>query len=453
MTKKVKEEKEEIEKGEEQTRKKRGRSSRRRRAKARSINRAVEALLAGGSSESIERIEEEGEWNEDGLSLPKDRDKSLPGVLIRRKEANIIENSNSFDSDDDFWNQEDKEMLTSQLGFVPGNGISVVARVQHLTSTTANTTDRHAMGCGNHDNDNGDDELKRTYPYLSRLLLRQNKVQNGNVHDLKKYPTVLKLYPLAVRQVYNGGKSDGRKFKSRKRGQVQTHDATVITDPDPHTTNHPIKNQCETQMQQSPQDETNINNPTQHQHCDQLSTIEPFPTMYWLTHPHLRTLISQLEISSDANVRIMEQRLEQSPPYESKFLSQYTSTNPKHTMENAHKSYGNQRWNLLTQYDKDNVIRQNHWEGAVGSERGVAGIRRYHTVKCLHAHAAHYLAFHAASRPKLASKGVVADTDVDAGSNAGAGTNSHADVDEENIIGKWVMEAVEERVKSKHINA
>merc|ERR1712238_195098 len=58
----------------------------------------------------------------------------------------------------------------------------------------------------------------------------------------------------------------------------------------------------------------------------------------------------------------------------------------------AHLSYGNERWATLTHHDKETIIYPRKWEGAIGPERGVAGIRRYETVKCLHAHAAHYLA-------------------------------------------------------------
>ena len=58
----------------------------------------------------------------------------------------------------------------------------------------------------------------------------------------------------------------------------------------------------------------------------------------------------------------------------------------------AHISYGNERWALLTKKDKGNVTYTRKWEGPTGPERGVAGIERYETVRCLHAHAAHYLA-------------------------------------------------------------
>eukprot|EP00957_Ditylum_brightwellii_P120581 9198688-Ditylum_brightwellii.AAC.1 len=49
-------------------------------------------------------------------------------------------------------------------------------------------------------------------------------------------PTVLMLYPLAIRDVYKGGKSDGRKFKSRKRGVSHTTNVDKGTEKEGDTT-------------------------------------------------------------------------------------------------------------------------------------------------------------------------------------------------------------------------
>ena len=84
-------------------------------------------------------------------------------------------------------------------------------------------------------------------------------------------------------------------------------------------------------------------------------------------------------------------------------------------MKHAHSSYGTERFNLLTNTDLTEIIQKNKWEGAIGIERGVAGIRRFDTIKCLHAHAAHYLAC----------------------------------PEEKNVVGRWVMEAVEEMVQNR----
>ena len=85
-----------------------------------------------------------------------------------------------------------------------------------------------------------------------------------------------------------------------------------------------------------------------------------------------------LEISDDRNVKTMEAKLR---------------SNPAHlqSMQRAHKSYGEERWSLLTDADRK-AVTERRWDGALGSARGVAGISNSKGVKCLHAHAAHYLA-------------------------------------------------------------
>jgi hypothetical protein len=59
-------------------------------------------------------------------------------------------------------------------------------------------------------------------------------------------------------------------------------------------------------------------------------------------------------------------------------------------MEKAHASYGLERYQLLTVSDME-LIRGRGWEAAFAASRGEAGIHNYAAVKCLHAHAAHYL--------------------------------------------------------------
>ena len=62
-------------------------------------------------------------------------------------------------------------------------------------------------------------------------------------------------------------------------------------------------------------------------------------------------------------------------------------------MERAHISYGNRRWETLIPSDQELVTHVYNYKYALDSScRGVAGIRSFGTVKCLHAHVAHYLA-------------------------------------------------------------
>ena len=63
------------------------------------------------------------------------------------------------------------------------------------------------------------------------------------------------------------------------------------------------------------------------------------------------------------------------------------------------------------------LMKERKWDGALSSERGVAGIRNRKAVKCLHAHLAHYL----------------------------SGESGH----EHNVIGKWVYERVDELIRER----
>lgn len=154
-------------------------------------------------------------------------------------------------------------------------------------------------------------------------------------------PVVLQLYPLVLREEYKGGKVGDRKFKARKR-------------------------LCETSKE--PQDDDKDLGPRQ--------LLEPFPTVFWLTHPLLRIMISRLEL--DGFGGIVEKRLAAKPEY-------------LETMKQAHLAYGRERAATLTAEDW-NLVKTRKWESAFDiSSRGVAGIRDFGSVKCLHAHAAHYL--------------------------------------------------------------
>ncbi len=342
-------------------RRKLGRAARRRKNKVRAIEHALQSLLCGNdgnvsvnanADENLgEEVENDNDNREESSQLPSDRNRPLPGAIQRRQEMSQQKGSDNDDNDDE-------AMLVSQLGYMPGNAIGVVGRAEHL----------------NH-----------LYPELYKVLrtidAKQSYAKNNNCNDNEggiNMPTALKLYPLVSRDVHNGGKS-GRKFKSRKRGHEEIIPSTTQDDEiDPSKT------------------------------AAELGVLEPFPTMYWLTHKFLRTMISQLELGTTNNVTQMEQRLSSSPAY-------------LETMKNVHESYGTHRWNLLTDDDVQEV-QARKWTGAIGRVRGVAGIRKHNTIKCLHTHAAHYLAF-------LGHRGTM----------------------EENLVGKWVLEAVNEAVKNMNI--
>ena len=232
--------------------------------------------------------------------VPTDRDKVWPGVLQRRGQDGLTE--------------VDEAALVGQLGYLPGNAICVAARSKEV-------------------------------PLLP---------------DDDEVPLVLKLYPLAIREAFAGGKAGGRKFKARRRGK-----------PD------------QTKEEANQSEAVNVETPL----------LEPFPTHYWLTHPTLRTLTSKLELME---LPAMEKRLQSDP----KALE---------SMQRAHKAYGQERWECLTENDLK-MVKERKWEPSLDARRGVAGITRHTAIKCLHTHLAHHL-------------------------SGGKGS-------EENVVGKWVLESI-----------
>jgi hypothetical protein len=180
----------------------------------------------------------------------------------------------------------------------------------------------------------------------TRIVARVNDVVDllGNDHcnDDSNTPVAVQLYPLVCRDALP---SRVQPKKSRKRSLPS------ITEP-------ALADPC-----------APLIIPQQH------SIMEPFPTLYWLTHPLLRCLVSKLELEGYGMQ--LERRLQQ-------------DTTDMALMRQAHQAYGTERWNLLSFADQE-WIRHQHWEAAVASNRGVAGIRNFGAVKCLHAHLAHYL--------------------------------------------------------------
>jgi hypothetical protein len=59
------------------------------------------------------------------------------------------------------------------------------------------------------------------------------------------------------------------------------------------------------------------------------------------------------------------------------------------TMSRAHRAYGEERQAMITENDRE-YISNRGWDRALDTSKGVAGIRNYGAVKCLHAHAAHF---------------------------------------------------------------
>jgi hypothetical protein len=73
------------------------------------------------------------------------------------------------------------------------------------------------------------------------------------------------------------------------------------------------------------------------------------------------------------------------------------------SMAQAHQACGQERWESLTDADLD-LAKTRKWEAALDAQRGMAGIRKPSTIKCLNStHLAHYLSGGRGSEDKISS--------------------------------------------------
>jgi len=147
--------------------------------------------------------------------------------------------------------------------------------------------------------------------------------------------------------------------------------------------NNSDEQQASNDGEEEPKEEEDIN--SRYTNC---SSITPFPTMYWLTCPHISKAISELE--RNGYVKIFEERI----------LNNVELTN---IWYNVHEEYANERWNLLTLEDQEYVSKERssmkdilQYSGVAGTDhKGVRAQNADRTsfvpsVKCLHSHYAHY---------------------------------------------------------------
>jgi hypothetical protein len=228
--------------------------------------------------------------------------------------------------------ESDRVALTRQLGYLPGNALEVVARV------------------------------KDAFVKDPSCASKNQSVMEEKDSLMMNDPLVIKLYPLVVRDETEGSKSK----RKRKR---------------------------------SPDDDV------KHPHHSKSLLLEPFPTIFWLTHPRIKALVSKLEL--DGMGRHCEKLVTNSMGKVKKNILnschsergnhggtttyewQNSDESPIASMTRAHLAYGKERQELLSKEDWA-YIQQRKWDQAFSSSRGVAGINNYASVKCLHAHVAHF---------------------------------------------------------------
>ena len=102
---------------------------------------------------------------------------------------------------------------------------------------------------------------------------------------------------------------------------------------------------------------------------------EMFPTLYWLCDESLKIKVSVLEARGD--IMQLQERLDTSPC-------------AQRSMQKSHEAYAQERWSLLSKEDCNHVIEKK-WDTHL-QKCGIAGMRTFLSVKCMHTHLAHYLA-------------------------------------------------------------
>jgi hypothetical protein len=143
----------------------------------------------------------------------------------------------------------------------------------------------------------------------------------------------------------------------------------------------------------------------------------PFPTLYWFCCKEIGKAISELE--RRGYVGKLEERLRNEPSMLGKFID-------------SHDSYAKERWDTLSTNHKEYVSRSEgmvkilQYSGVAGTDYQLFQETKRPSIKCLHAHYAHY-------------RGQLGDS---------AQTHDEGDIAKEgdgiNIVGAWVHELLEQ---------
>lgn len=103
--------------------------------------------------------------------------------------------------------------------------------------------------------------------------------------------------------------------------------------------------------------------------------LMPFPTLYWLTCPQLRTAVAHLE--RDGLIATLEAELA-------------LDAELRASVARDHDDYILRRWQALTPGDRAQAQQHGLDDAFLG--RGIGGMHSRAAVKCLHMHLAHHLA-------------------------------------------------------------
>jgi hypothetical protein len=424
-----------------------------------------------------------------------DRTRVLPAVARlrqqqqqqqQRQQQQLQEEQQQHDSCDGGWNHHIEVELAGQLGYVPGNAIRVSCFESHVQCLAWK-----ALGSASSSSSEGDDAQPEEEPSstASPPSSKRSMATAAAARGGGGVPVAIELYPLAVRDdtttatpspMYKHGK-----VRRRKRHHAAAATATTTTISAGGRMPHEDGTEGEEDVEavasaaaapdaaaeedaadgaadRAPgaqgdaaavprEDTTNNDHDTNRSNDDDNAVLEPFPTLYWLTHPLLRILVSQLEVEGWG--RQLEERLR-------------NDVKAQESMQRAHAHYGAYRYQLLSLEDRQ-LLKQRNWETALCPDtRGVAGIvfaegeagsgakrgtttsslsSRICSVKCLHAHAAHYLSAHR-RRPSTATTTTVSDSNSTSQGTEGCDPAMDNGGDD-NVVGKWVMELIQERLR------
>mmetsp|Transcript_17245 Transcript_17245/g.19841 ORF Transcript_17245/g.19841 Transcript_17245/m.19841 type:complete len:459 (-) Transcript_17245:254-1630(-) len=377
-----------------------GRQARKRRKKALEIEAVAIALVTA----AVSTVNENKHTNEkttirtNELYLDDDNNRSTNNCNVTR----ILPSDRSYVLDDIKkriqLSERDRIDLIRQLGYLPGNALSVVTRVKDAfsaediqqvfaTAVVTKSMDESAITTTSNNTDISNSfRSSRIVNNYNRKQSINNETTTAMVQAMMDEPLVVELYPLVLRDESSSTKRRRKRRRDQKVEQQYT-DTTVDEDTTSKT------------KQKQPSLTTS------------LSLLEPFPTIYWVTHPLIKVLISKLEL--DRFGYQFEQRLVEGGKGENKLVEQHDDgsdihdnthnkvqpiesyrskmpLSPLDSMKFAHKSYGYKRRKMLSKKDMDYVKYRKWDESAFAENCGVAGIRNSKAVKCLHAHAAHY---------------------------------------------------------------
>jgi hypothetical protein len=107
------------------------------------------------------------------------------------------------------------------------------------------------------------------------------------------------------------------------------------------------------------------------------AAIAPFPTLFWLTCPHIREAVGALE--NGGMIGRMREKLRRDEEFRTDYV-------------NANRDYAHRREAILEQLDSAWREKVSADMAGVITHAGVGGLVNLEGVKCIHMHVAHWLA-------------------------------------------------------------